>query len=343
MKRILTMILALILVLSCCPNVFATEAEEELGYSEALANMDPKIKEIISSQMSQEERDELVALDPSLSDALLLKVFYFSELLYRDGYYEEKTIDAISSAVKQTNRGDCYYLPSRTPQMITFSKDADSGAVSVLKKYNQQVEPLLQRVITDLEPQVVINGKTADVTGIYILSDIGRLHNWSGGVAVYILTEAGSLFYLYPTPGDVMLGGIVLSESELQTYIDQYIWYSKIADAYANQHLGVLNSTFRDFVVHFHGRMADAKEMQTALRINKIKRALATYGPIVLVALVAGGGAAIYIICRKRKKKALATESAPNPEDVPTPTEPIPTPTEQVLDPTEQIPNTPDP
>jgi hypothetical protein len=95
MKRILAITLALILVLSCCPNVYATEAEEELGYSEALANMDPKIKEIIASQMSQEEKDALVALDPSLEDALLLKVFSLSMQFYRDEYYGEKTIDAI--------------------------------------------------------------------------------------------------------------------------------------------------------------------------------------------------------------------------------------------------------
>ena len=313
MKRILAITLALILVLSCSPNVFATEAEEELGYSEALANMDPKIKEIIASQMSQEEKDALVALDPSLEDALLLKVFSFTTQFYRDEYHGEKTIDAISSAVKQTDRGSCYYLLSDTPQRITFSKDPDSGAVTVLKEYYKSIEILLQRIIVNLAPQVVIDGNTVDVTGIYLFGDMYNQVNFIGGAAVYIQTEAGPLFYLYDNPAyfpELTRTFFILSESEFQKYVDQYSWYCKINHAHHDINAHVSN--LHHFIKYNDMYMAKANEMQAELR----RQALKTYGPIALgVVLVAGCAVTGVVIYRKRKKKALAIQDTPDTTD----------------------------
>ena len=69
MKRILAMLLAIILILSCCPNVFATEAAGENGNQ-----LDSAIVEVLDSQISQEERDMLVSRDPSLLGKVLLRV-----------------------------------------------------------------------------------------------------------------------------------------------------------------------------------------------------------------------------------------------------------------------------
>ena len=61
MKRILTMILALILVLSCCPNVFAAD-----NATQGANKPHDAIVEISNSQLSSKEKEQLISRDVTL-------------------------------------------------------------------------------------------------------------------------------------------------------------------------------------------------------------------------------------------------------------------------------------
>ena len=325
------MILALILLLSCCPSVYAT-AEESSNDSYSLSDMDHKIREILDSQISQEERDALTKLDPSLSDAILLRC----SSAWPFSFADKKPGEMMAMCLEWDKKAKLsYYFVFADSVLQAELRESDGKQSLNFPLYNRDFsDNKFVKDIMNLGPQVEINGAPSTITGIYIFNVSGHL--------VCILTENGALFKYYKNSKSEPR---IFSEAEFQKYGLSYDYFmaSTGTDEYGHGIVGYF-TPFSEFIDNYDECMAEADEMNAKRRLVKIKQALATYGPIALgVVLVAGGGAAIYIICRKRKKKALAAESAPNPEDVPTPTEQVLDPTEPISDPTEQIPNTPDP
>ena len=312
MKRILAITLALILILSCCPSVYAA-AEGFFQGSSSASEMDPHIKEIIESQMTQEERDDLIALDPSLSDKVIIRVR--DELIYAHIYVSTKESffrEIGSSAYDPHQSEKFYYVFSDRPYYISIR----NGKLIVRGEATHFI-----RDIINLPAEVEVNGKLSTVTGIYCfqMNAINKRE-----YVVCITTESEALFKYY-----IGLGACkaTYSEADFLKYGAEFLKYMTTMSKNAKgQPAAFRDMFFYDFVNNYDQYKAEMNERIAQQRIYKIKQAVATYGPIALgVVLVAGCAVTGLVIYRKRKKKALAIQDTPDTTDT---TEPIPDPTD---------------
>lgn len=309
MKRLLTVLLVSILLLSCVPC--ASAASGNYPYS----NMDPKIKDLIASQITQEEKDALTALDPSLSDALLLKIHFFRSVfdcvLLADKNPGDP-MEELYSATKEQGLGDAYYVLSSKPQMITLSKDAETGATKISRKGEIGNDWRYIRDLMTLSPQVEINGKREDITGIYCFGQIYNELDSGHGTTICLMTKAGPQFLfcggnpLYKL--EVGVDTIVLSEKKFKRYINDFIWYTKVIREETNT---IYNRGFGSFVLAYDYCMNEAELTEFSLRTDKIKKVLIGNWPVILGIILATGAELVaYQVLKKLRAMPLVKEDS---------------------------------
>jgi len=319
MKRILAITLALILILSCCPSVYAAAAKST-GYSDAFAKMDPKIKEILDSQISQEERAALVALDPTLADAILLKIRFFRTVfdcvLLSDGN-PGNPMEELYSATKEQGLGDAYYVLSSKPRMITLSKDAETGATKISR--NGEIGNDWRYIVDlmTLSPQVEINGKSENITDIYCFGQIHNQLDSPHGTTICLMTKAGPQFLFCGGNPLYKLGvgvdTIVLSENEFKGYINDFIWYTKVILEAENT---IYNRGFGSFIPAYDYCMKEAELTELTQRTGKIKKAITAHWPVVLgIILVTGAELVAYQVLKKLRNMPLVKEDGTDTAD----------------------------
>jgi len=284
MKRALTVILMIVLIVTFAPGAHAASAAEE-------KNNKPHdgIVSLFDSQFAPKEKEKLITLDITLSESVILKIYEVMPFSYSGKTFA----DRIAAAIDSYNRSD----PGEIPYLI-LSDDSSRrivynpnyGSIHVRDSYRNTPLPQYIQDIIALEPQVEINGVKETVTGVYIFQHRSSYNE----ILVCISTEGECLLKLYHKKDGP---ATVLSEADYETYASDY---SKYLKSVAWVPL--------DKFIEEHDYYMDTAELRLAKeRPAKIKATVTRVLIISAIVLLAAGALYLgYKIYKERKIRKLA-------------------------------------
>jgi hypothetical protein len=179
--------------------------------------LDPHIKEIIESQMPQEEKDALASLDPSLENKTIIRIHDGLMYPYIPGSTKESFYRKIGSYTFDPNTdikskdAKCYYVFADKPYEIALFDN---------EIYVTGLSLPFTRDIANLPAEVEVNGKLSPITGIYCYQWYEQ-HNTTT-TTVCIRTESGAIFKYYISGGSCKA---TYSETDYLKYGAEYYKY----------------------------------------------------------------------------------------------------------------------
>ena len=230
MKRVLTFLLTLAVVLTLCASISAEEATESGDLT-----VSAEITQVMDSLLSDEEKALFENCeDIDLFDMPIVRVYY--HLFWE--WADRPTAEHLALADEyETSRGALeYYVLSAVPYKIRVLPDK---MAQINTSYST---PQYLKDICALSGQVMVDEKPSDVTGIYCF-DCGSSYF---GCVVYIETENGTLVKYYE---DRSSEAMLFSESDFRKHAGDYYAYITSYEYNYNEKgepLGGQSTTFKE-------------------------------------------------------------------------------------------------